>query len=166
MGGREETDVAEIMNFFAEAACDGRYAALLLVTICMVTDMAVSRIYNFVTASSAAAGIAVLVADGRALQIPAAAGMAALTLAFLIPFYHVGGIGAGDCKLLVALCFLLPRQQYVRCLFTSLLFGAVTGLFVLFVSHGHRHSIHFAVPVGISTVFCIGGVLEPVYRYL
>lgn len=158
--------MAEIMRFFAEAACDGRYAALLLVTICMVTDMAVSRIYNFMTVSSAVAGMAILIANGRALQVPAAVGMSVMTLAFLIPFYHVGGIGAGDCKLLTALSFLLPCKQYAVCLFTSLLLGAVIGLTVLFVSHGHRRSIHFAVPVGISTVFCIGGIFEPVYRYL
>lgn len=158
--------VREITDFFSAAACDGRYAALLLATVCMVTDMSVSRIYNCFTAPSAAAGIAVLIANGRALQVPAAVGMAALTLIFLFPFYCAGGIGGGDCKLLAALCFLLPQKQYMACFLASLFLGAVIALIVLLLRGDRRRRIHFAVPVGISTILCIGGVLEPVYRYL
>lgn len=154
------------MKFPEAAACDGRYIALLLATLCMITDMAVSRIYNFLTVPAMAAGIAVLIIGGRASLLPAAAGAAVLTVLVLFPFYRIHGIGAGDCKLLAALCFLLPLQQYKACILCSFVLGAAASAAVLLFSRGRCHHIHFAVPVGISVIFCIGGVLEPVYRYL
>lgn len=155
-----------LTGFVAEAACDGRLTALMLVTVCMATDLSASKIYNFLTVPAAAAGLCIQILSGNVSGILTASAAAGLTMAALLPFYQIHGLGAGDCKLLSALCFLLSWQQYITCLFASFILGAVIAFLVLIHTRGECRHIHFAVPVGVSTILCIGGVLEPFYRYL
>lgn len=57
-------------------------------------------------------------------QIPAMI----IPILFLYPIFKIGGIGAGDIKLLSLVCLYLPLTQSISCIFISLALGAILSL--------------------------------------
>jgi prepilin peptidase CpaA len=75
-----------------------------------------------------------------------------------MPVYFVKGIAAGDVKLLVSTASFLSFQELYSCiLFSFLIAGAISLLVILFKRN--KRTIHFAVPVLMSTLFVFGGLV-------
>ncbi len=77
--------------------------ALLSATAACVSDVRTSRIPNVLTGASLAIGIAAHVALAGGHGALAALGGAAVGLAVFFPIFALGGMGAGDVKLMAAL---------------------------------------------------------------
>ena len=103
----------------------------------VLTDISNRRVPNILVALMFASGIVfhVLVADSISAALLAGFGGASVGLSILLPFYVLGGMGAGDAKLLAATgSFLGPQGALIAGLFT-LGAGAVLGLIVILCRH-------------------------------
>lgn len=115
-------------------------AALTVGSIGVFTDTRYGLIPNKLTLTALALGLALhAVLGGWAGFIFAAQGVALGLGLFLIPFL-IGGMGAGDVKLLAALgAFIGPSHIFVTFLF-SVFLGGVMGLVVLIRTFGLRET--------------------------
>ena len=110
--------------------------ALLVGFAACVTDVRSRRIPNLLTFGAAAAGIAVHSSIGGwgGFQT-ASTGWLAGTALFL-PMFVLGGMGAGDVKLLAALgAWLGPRDAFWMAVYGSMAGGAIA--FAVAVRHGY-----------------------------
>ena len=89
------------------------------------------------------------------LEVLCAAGF---TVLVLFPFYSMGGIGAGDIKLLAAVSAFIPEKSYLQCLAGAFVIGASAGILKIAVTKGKEHTVHFAVPVALSVMLYLTGV--------
>ena len=99
----------------------------------VLSDVSHQRVPNCLVALMFASGIVfqVLVADSTGSALLAGFGGACIGLLILLPFYVLGGMGAGDVKLLAATgSFLGPQGALVAGLFT-LGAGAIFGVTVI-----------------------------------
>src|SRR5687767_2077545 len=92
-------------------------AAVAAVTLALATDLRARRIPNWLTGGSALVGLLA----GFWLHGPPG-GLSALTggllgFALLLPFYALGGVGAGDVKLLAALGTLIGPHDLLSVAF-------------------------------------------------
>lgn len=105
-------------------------AAIVIAVIAAVWDLKTRRIPNVLTFGAALAAIVVHLW----LQGPAGAGWAVagwlVGVAFFLPFFALGGMGAGDVKLLGALGAWLGPGPVVWVALFSLIAGGVIGLAV------------------------------------
>jgi prepilin peptidase CpaA len=101
------------------------FASLFFLVIC-VTDTLRSRIPNLATLSLVLVGFYYhLLADGMPGGVTALSGMLA-GLALLLPFYLMGGMGAGDVKALAALGTLMgPTDIFQVFVLTGLIGGGM-----------------------------------------
>ena len=106
-------------------------AALVAVTVAVVTDLRSRRIPNWLTGGALALGLL----GGFWLGGPSgglsALGGAALGLLILLPFYAVRGMGAGDVKLLAAVGALLGYQTLLPIAFYGAMAGGVLSLVIM-----------------------------------
>lgn len=104
------------------------FSLLALLLISSVTDMAWHRIPNMLLLAALAIALALRVSgEGPGAIISAVSGLV-IGLAFLMPFYAMGSMGAGDVKLLgVVGVFLGPWGVCVAGMAT-LIAGAVLGI--------------------------------------
>lgn len=111
-------------------------ALLSYVTVVAVADTLTRRIPNVLTVPAAAVAVILsIAAHGMAGAITSGAGLL-VGLALFLPFYLLGGFGAGDVKALAAVgAFVGPRGALVATICT-LLVGAVAALFVLLMTGG------------------------------
>lgn len=72
----------------------------------------------------------------------------------LYPAFKLGGIGAGDIKLLAVVGSHLSYQSSVSCLIASVLTGGVYALWKL--GKGER-KLHMSIPIFLSSIFYTGG---------
>ena len=79
--------------------------------------------------------------------------------ALLIPVYLFKGIAAGDVKLSMAAASFLSVQDTVSSIIIAFLIAGVISLAVLIIKRNKKHKIHFAVPVLVSVLFTLGGVV-------
>jgi prepilin peptidase CpaA len=110
--------------------------ALIIGFVACVTDVHTRRIPNLLTFGAAAAGIAVHSSiDGWGGFQMASVGWLAGTALFL-PMFVLGGMGAGDVKLLAALgAWLGPRDAFWMAVYGSMAGGAIA--FAVAVRHGY-----------------------------
>lgn len=105
-------------------------AAIVIAVIAAVWDLKTRRIPNVLTFGAALAAIVVHLW----LQGPAGAGWAVagwlVGVAFFLPFFALGGMGAGDVKLLGALGAWLGPGPVVWVALFSLIAGGIIGLAV------------------------------------
>ena len=87
--------------------------------------------------------------------------LTAVAAAFLIliPVYLIGGIAAGDVKLFMSAASFLSMQDTLSCIVTSFLIAGVISFAVLILKRNKKKTIHFAVPILVSVLFLVGGVL-------
>lgn len=100
--------------------------AIIVATVCMVTDLARRRIFNVVTLPAAAIGLLLgLVLGGWKGLMMSAAGMGVGFALMLLPYY-VGGMGAGDVKLMAALGALVGLAPIIQIfLYTAIIGGVI-----------------------------------------
>jgi prepilin peptidase CpaA len=100
-------------------------AALVLVTVCVVTDVRARRIPNAISAPAMLLG-ALLNAEyfGLAGFASSLVGIGVAVLVLFLPF-ALGGIGAGDVKMMAAVGALLGMRLMLVSLLIGMLFGGV-----------------------------------------
>jgi prepilin peptidase CpaA len=100
--------------------------AVAAASVCLVTDLLWRRIPNIVTLTTAAAGLVLgVVNDGWRGLAMSAGGMAVGFVTLILPYY-VGGMGAGDVKLMAALGALMGPSPIVHIfLYTALIGGVI-----------------------------------------
>ncbi len=100
----------------------------LVLTVAAITDLLFDKIYNEWLLGAMAAGLCYAVwKDGAAGLLRALVSMT-IPFALLYPLFIIGGLGAGDVKLLsVAGCFLTIKES-IWCLGLSFLLGAAISL--------------------------------------
>ncbi|HEX5109970.1 MAG TPA: A24 family peptidase [Vicinamibacterales bacterium] len=104
--------------------------------VACVTDVRERRIPNVLTFGAAGAALLVHLAIGGPNGLGAAAAGWAVGTALFLPFFLLGGMGAGDVKLLAALgAWLGPSDAFWLAIYASLA-GGVTALFVA-LWHGY-----------------------------
>lgn len=87
-------------------------------------------------------------------------GQAAIVMASLYPFFQIGGLGAGDVKLLGVTAGYLPAQKILTFLFFSLLVAAMISLTKIRAKGGERRCSRVCLsgPVLVSVLLFLGGV--------
>ena len=87
--------------------------------------------------------------------------LAAVVTAFalLIPVYLFKGVAAGDVKLSMAAASFLSVQDTVSSIVIAFLVAGVISLAVLIIKRNRKARIHFAVPILVSVLFTLGGVV-------
>src|SRR4051812_27143801 len=97
--------------------------ALSAASLAAVTDVRTRRIPNWLTFGTLVLGVLLNTwLHGLEGSFGALAG-AVLGLALLLPFYILGGLGAGDVKLAAALGAVLGAQVLI----SALIYGAIVG---------------------------------------
>ena len=132
----------------------GRLALLAFTAAAALSDLCRGKISNAQILIMLAAGVGWQVI-GTPDQIPNVAAAMALTLILLLPFWQLGGLGAGDIKLLMVLVPFLGVQWYIVSFVFSFLIGAVFSAVLLIRYRDLSRTIHFAVPVCISVTLCL-----------
>lgn len=110
-----------------------RTALLMIPFLCVavITDLSDRRIPNIVVGLMLAFGLTMQLLTGASSALVFGLGGIATGLLILLPFYMLGGMGAGDVKLLAAAgSFLGPQGALIAGLLT-LGAGAVLGLVVI-----------------------------------
>lgn len=100
--------------------------AVIVASICLITDILRRRIYNVVTLPSVAIGLALGVVSGGWNGLFVSAAGLAVGFALMILPYYVGGMGAGDVKLMAALGALMGLAPIVQIfLYTAIIGGVI-----------------------------------------
>jgi prepilin peptidase CpaA len=151
-------------SFFQEniSAGGGMTSAANLVLMCLsvlsaATDLWRGKVYNAVTVPGLLAGLLFSLQRAGApglLDVFCAVGF---TVLVLFPFYRVGGLGAGDIKLLAAVSAFMPSEEYLHCFAAAFAVGAAAGVIRLLWTKGRVHTVHFAVPVAASVLLHLAG---------
>ncbi len=149
-----------------------------MVLFCLLTGAAIwdvlfKKIPNWLTASLAVGGIlqACILGDGPAMARSLA--MAGAVLLLLFPFFSLGGLGAGDVKLLSGIALYMAGEEFLRFVFRGMVLGlAIYGLTALGRGMGRlrgrgkncgakviglRHRIPLALPFWLSLLWLRGG---------
>lgn len=122
------------------------------------TDLFKDKIYNawVVPALITGVGTSLLQGHDRFFESVTAVGAAFL---ILLPVYLLRGIAAGDVKLFMSAASFLTLQDTLSCIVVSFLVAGVISIAILILKKNKQKTIHFAVPVLISALFLVGGVL-------
>ena len=122
------------------------------------TDLFKDKIYNawVVPALLTGVGTSLLQGHDRFFECVTAVGAAFL---ILLQVYLLRGIAAGDVKLFMSAASFLNMQDTLSCIVASFLIAAVISIEILILKKNKQKTIHFAVPVLISALFLVGGVL-------
>ena len=132
----------------------GRLVLLAFTAAAAFSDLCLGKIRNIQILLMLAAGAGWLAIHAPD-KIPGVAAAMALTLALLLPFWQLGGMGAGDIKLLMVLAPFLGVQWYIVNFVFSFLIGAVFSAVLLIRYRDLSRTVHFAVPVCISVMLCL-----------
>jgi len=126
------------MNFSAQATfgADGVYTAMLLLPFlgaAVISDLLSRRIPNVLVVLMFVAGLVLQLATASSVGSGLLAGFGGAGVGFLIllPFYVLGGMGAGDVKLLAASGSFLGFHGVLMAGVCTLVAGTVLGLLVL-----------------------------------
>jgi prepilin peptidase CpaA len=112
----------------------------IILIVASITDLLWGKIYNYLTLTSLGSGVLVRFAlEGSpsfAITLPAI--VTALCLFF--PLYYLKTLAAGDVKLLMAVAPWANFQWVIHLAITTILLGALVGLFVLLKKKGLKKS--------------------------
>ena len=122
------------------------------------TDLFRDRIYNAWIVPGLITGVAGSLMQG-AVGLKQSLLAIGATFLVLLPVYFLKGIAAGDVKLFMSAASFLSMQDALSCIVISFIIAGVISIAVLILKRNKQKTIHFAVPVLISTIFVVGGVL-------
>ncbi len=122
------------------------------------TDLYKDKIYNLWVVPAILTGLIMAALEGADKFIMTTSAIG-LTLILLLPVYLFKGIAAGDVKLFMAAAAFMSLQDTFSCILLSFLIAGVISLIILIVKRNKKKTIHFAVPILISALFVVGGVL-------
>ena len=137
-------------------------SVILLSGAACVTDLRWRRIPNLMVLSGLCAGFALNAWAGGLLGLGRSFLGAALGLVLFLPFFALGGMGAGDVKLLAALGALLGPLDLLWVALTAALAG---GLLALAAAAWQRRLLATFRAVGGLLSFWISGGLRPAYEW-
>ncbi len=121
------------------------------------TDLYKDKIYNVWVIPGLLTGLILALSEGPDRFLHALTGVGA-TFLVLMPVYLVKGIAAGDVKLLLSTASFLSFQELYSCiLFSFLIAGAISLVIIIFKRE--KKTLHFAVPVLLSAVLVLGGLV-------
>ncbi len=122
------------------------------------TDLYKDKIYNIWVIPALLTGLVMAAISGPDKLITTLSAIG-ITFILLLPVYLFKGIAAGDVKLFMAAAAFMSLQDTFSCILLSFLIAGVISLIILIVKRNKKKTIHFAVPVLISALFVIGGVI-------
>ncbi len=122
------------------------------------TDLFKDRIFNALVVPAMATGVISSILQGydRFFESLSAVGAAFL---ILLPVYLLKGIAAGDVKLFMSAASFLSVSDTLSCILISFLIAAVISVAVIILKRNRQKTIHFALPVFLSILIVIGGIL-------
>ena len=131
---------------------------ILFLTGAVFTDLYRDKIYNLWVIPGMIAGIAgsALAGQNELLSCLQAIG---ITFAILLPVYLLKGIAAGDVKLFMSAASFLSIQDTMSCIIRAFLVAGLISLSIVLFNRNKKKTIHFAVPVLVSAIFTLGGVV-------
>ncbi len=106
------------------------FIAVVLAVVACICDLRTRRIPNALTFTAAAAAIVLQGMTGGAPGLVASVMGLLVGLAVFFPFFALGGLGAGDVKLLAALGAWLGAPTVLQVSFYSAIAGGVLGVIV------------------------------------
>lgn len=130
----------------------------MFLTGAVFTDLFKDKIFNAWVIPALATGVISSLMQGsdRLFESLLAVGAALL---ILLPVYLLKGIAAGDVKLFMSAASFLSVSDTLSCILVSFLIAGIISVAVIILKRNKQKTIHFAVPVLVSVLFVIGGVL-------
>ena len=122
------------------------------------TDLFKDKIFNAWVIPALTTGVISSLIEGsdRLLESLSAVGAAFL---ILLPVYFLKGIAAGDVKLFMSAASFLSVSDTLSCILVSFLIAGIISVLVIILKRNKQKTIHFAIPILVSVLFVIGGVL-------
>ena len=122
------------------------------------TDLFKDKIFNALVVPALSTGVVLSLIQGpdRLLESLSAVGVAFLVL---LPVYFLKGIAAGDVKLFMSAASFLSVSDTLSCILVSFLIAGVLSVAVIILKKNKQKTIHFAVPVLMSVLFVVGGLI-------
>lgn len=122
------------------------------------TDLFKDKIFNAWVIPALTTGVISSLMEGsdRLLESLSAVGAAFL---ILLPVYFLKGIAAGDVKLFMSAASFLSVSDTLSCILVSFLIAGIISILVIILKRNKQKTIHFAIPILVSVLFVIGGVL-------
>ena len=124
----------------------------------MFTDLFKDKIFNAWVIPAISTGVISSLIQGsdRLLESLSAVGAAFL---ILLPVYFLKGIAAGDVKLFMSAASFLSVSDTLSCILVSFLVAGIISILVIIFKRNKQKTIHFAIPILVSVLFVMGGVL-------
>lgn len=110
-------------------------ALCVILTAACVYDYKDNRIPNYLVLLAAFLGVGWQMWDSGIFGILSYLGQAVLVMLLLYPFFKIGGLGAGDVKLLGVVAGYLPFEKNLIFLFCSLLITAMISVAKMWRKH-------------------------------
>lgn len=126
------------------------FILLIILAVCVVTDIRKRKIYNKVIFPAlAVAFISSIILDGLS-------GLGTSTIGFLVGFilllipYILGGMGAGDVKLMALIGALKGYEFVIESFIYTALIGGVLAIGVIIIRGGFKKSLGVGMPYGVA----------------
>lgn len=122
----------------------------------VITDLYKDKIYNLWLIPGLLAGVTLSALQG---SLALKNSLLVVLAAFLVclPVYMLKGIAAGDVKLIMMTASFLSFQELYSCILFSFLIAGAISLFIIIIKKNKQKTIHFALPVMMSTLIALGG---------
>lgn len=122
------------------------------------TDLFKDKIFNAWVIPALSTGVISSLIQGsdRLLESLSAVGVAFL---ILLPVYFLKGIAAGDVKLFMSAASFLSVSDTLSCILVSFFIAGIISVLVIIFKRNKQKTIHFAIPVLVSVLFVMGGIL-------
>lgn len=172
----------------------GQYLLILLLIAAVYTDFKYDKINNGIILTGIVLGLFLRIMENGLQGICCAGFVILISFSMLYPLYRIGGLGAGDVKLLIMTGSFVPADMLLHIILYSFIIGAIlsigkmisednfmermryllsyladvlrTGQWKLYGENlnldSHRYKsnkIHFALPVCISVMLGLGGII-------
>ena len=122
------------------------------------TDLFKDKIFNAWVIPALSTGVISSLIQGsdRLFESLSAVGVAFL---ILLPVYFLKGIAAGDVKLFMSAASFLSVSDTLSCILVSFLVAGIISVLIIIFKRNKQRTIHFAIPVLVSVLFVMGGIL-------
>ncbi|MBP3783298.1 MAG: prepilin peptidase [Butyrivibrio sp.] len=122
------------------------------------TDLFKDKIFNAWVIPALSTGVISSLIQGsdRLFESLSAVGVAFL---ILLPVYFLKGIAAGDVKLFMSAASFLSVSDTLSCILVSFFIAGIISVLVIIFKRNKQKTIHFAIPVLVSVLFVMGGIL-------